>query len=572
MGIPNPPDDQQVGPADGELPSGYSFGKYRVVGQIGEGAFSTVYEAIQPGPMGFAKRVALKRLHPDLLRRDPLFLKSLAREARIGGMMHHANIVDILELVQVGSNWALAMEFVDGLTVAQLIRRCREQSTLLPPGAIVALGIQACRGLHYAHTLRDPQGHPLQLIHRDIKPSNLIIDRAGTAKILDFGVARASERLQQTTLSHLAQGTPRYMSPEQAANGHALCHRSDLFSLAVVLYELITTRPLYQAQSLPALIRQLDAPPDEQQLEKAEAVLPGSAALLRQALARDPQDRPVDAQAMADGLRELDKTSPPTDLGAIVEQLNPFVAHTASFDEAELASHNDNPDELSWSQSSPLATVASLDADQTDGQPSQWSATPTTDSPRTPRRRWLIPILAFAIGMVVTSVLFVVPWSDAEDVGEAPRVTDAVKTRPAMLEASPSGEGPTPGHRAPIATAGESVESVPAPVATEPVATPGPVADPAGAAALEAPPTALEAGTISLYSRPWSEISIDGTRVVSANRLASHPLPGGEHEIRLSCTTLGGREKVYTVQIDGDDVNLGCWDFHQMAPCLTESP
>ncbi len=321
-----------LGPQGDEAPTtGAQFGKYRIIRKIGEGAFGAVYEALLPGPMGFTKRVAIKKLRSYLVKSDPKFVQSMVNEARIGGLLHNAHIVDVLEFDRAGEHYFIAMEFVDGATLAEIISVCRDRRVLLPRFAIIDLAIQVCRGLDYAHTFKDPKGVPLQLVHRDLKPSNIIVDSHGTAKILDFGIAKAASNLFNTTSSAMVKGTPRYMSPEQIAAERDLTPRSDVFSMGVVLYELITGRVLFNAESLPALIHKIVYEEHPERIEEAEAAFPGSGAILARALQKKPDDRYPDARAMAADLRELGRSFPAeADMADVIGRLMSAVDRTQS--------------------------------------------------------------------------------------------------------------------------------------------------------------------------------------------------------------------------------------------------
>jgi len=312
------------------MPStGAQFGKYRVVRKLGEGAFGSVFEALLPGPMGFAKKVAIKKLRSKLVDDDPKFVQSMVNEARIGGLLHHANIVDIIEFGQVGRHYYLAMEFVDGATLEEMVKICRRRQVLLPRFAIVDLALQACRGLHYAHQLKDHEGMPLNLVHRDLKPSNIIVDREGTAKILDFGIAKAASNLFKTTTTGLVKGTPRYMSPEQISGEEVLTSRSDIFSLGAVLYEVITGRVLFHAQTLPSLMLKIVEARVEREIEQAEVAFPGCGALLDRALRKEPEERFPDSRSLGDALRELGRKYPAeADMAEVIGRLLPEVERT----------------------------------------------------------------------------------------------------------------------------------------------------------------------------------------------------------------------------------------------------
>jgi len=307
-------------------PAGVTFGKYRVLRQIGEGAFGRVYEAVLPGPMGFSKKVAIKKIRSHLVQKDPRFVKSLINEARIGGLLHHPNVVGIIEFGEIEDSYYLAMDYIEGATLTDILALCRKRKVLLPRFVVVDLATQVCKGLHYAHRLRDRDRQPLGLIHRDLKPSNIIIDTEGVARILDFGIAKAGSNLFNTTHSGMIKGTPRYMSPEQISGESHLTVRSDIFSMGAVLYEMITGRVLYSAGSMASLVHNILIQVPEYQLDAAEVCFPGSKPVLEKALMKDPEHRYASATEMLAAIQEMGRPFPPeADMADVIERLMPAI-------------------------------------------------------------------------------------------------------------------------------------------------------------------------------------------------------------------------------------------------------
>jgi len=595
--------------------TGAQFGKYRIVRKLGEGAFGAVFEALLPGPMGFAKRVAIKMLRTSVVDADPKFVQSMVNEARIGGLLHHGNIVDVLEFDQVGEHYYLAMEFVDGLTLAEVIRVCRDRQALLPRFATLELVGDVCRGLHYAHEFRDPAGRPLDLIHRDLKPSNIIVNAEGRAKILDFGIAKAASNLFNTTASAVSKGTPRYMSPEQVSCD-PLTARSDLFSLGAVMFELITGRVLFDADNIGGLVMKILSMDLAEPLDQAEAAFPGARPLLARALQKEPGDRYPTAQEMGDDVRELAKRYPAeADMSEVFARLLPACDRSDSQEirdaedldfETRVYQGEDGsfettpippPDTASvgWEHFSAVfaeptpvseseARTEAWDDATTVGGPAAAPRPPlgARSDPPPPRGepataaaaggRSTLRLLVGGTGLVAVAVLAVFVLSDRLQPND-PRA-DGDLDATGAIDAPSGGElsaidgivtdapDPTPAPPAEPAVSGDEpprvvpVEGIAPPQITEP-ATAG--VEPAG------PPRA--AGTVSIRSKPYARIYVDGVLIKEGNVLSRHALEGGVHTVRLVCPNHGDVDKEFSVDIDGQDASLGCWDFDKGGPC-----
>jgi serine/threonine protein kinase len=201
-----------MGDLEADRPSrsgrGARLGRYRIVRRIGHGSFGTVYEAVIRGSAGDGRRVAIKKLRAHVVNSEPEFIRSMANEARIGALLDHANVVRVLQFGRRRSHYYLAMDFVDGADLGQLIRACGVHGVGLPRFAVVDLARQIIRGLQHAHGLRDDEGNPTELVHRDIKPSNVLVDRQGIARVGDFGVARSSTNVDADVGAQVSLDNP----------------------------------------------------------------------------------------------------------------------------------------------------------------------------------------------------------------------------------------------------------------------------------------------------------------------------------------------------------------------------
>ncbi len=227
------------------------FGKYQIVERIAAGGMAEIFKARLDGIGGFHRTFAIKRILPHLTT-NPEFVDMLVDEAKIAGLLSHANIVQILDLGSIEQQYYIAMEYVNGRDLGQLLARCAEKGITLPVPHAVYLLLEMLKGLEYAHNrqvMRGGRPVPLNIVHRDISPANVLVSFQGEVKLTDFGIAKASVKALET-MSGVVKGRFDYMSPEQAS-GHDVDQRSDLFSAGVVLYEVLAGRhPFRQAGEL----------------------------------------------------------------------------------------------------------------------------------------------------------------------------------------------------------------------------------------------------------------------------------------------------------------------------------
>jgi len=269
------------------------IGKYELVIPVGAGGMGEVWEAVDVGPHGFRRKVALK-----ILKEGPSTAETKAAliwEARLGGQLSHPNVASTHELCEVDGKWLVAMELIEGATLRELLR----DGGPLPGRAIVEIGIQAAAGLQHIHELRE-DGQPAGLVHRDVKLSNLLLNRHGVVKLVDLGIAKFGG-----SGPTLAAGTPGYMAPEQL-NGTE-DGRADLFALGVVMYTLATgrqpfgngTRALFRVAKLPQMLK------DPEFLGEVDRTAPGLGPIVRLCLEPNPNARWESAAALGRALQGI---------------------------------------------------------------------------------------------------------------------------------------------------------------------------------------------------------------------------------------------------------------------------
>ena len=270
------------------------LGRYQVESRLGEGAMADVYRAYDPD---IGRAVAIKVLKPDYAR-DPAIGTRFLREARAAGALSHANIATIFDVGEADGVAYIAMEVVDGQPLDVALRQQGRMSC----ERVLALGQQLASALGYAHRAG--------VVHRDVKPSNILLSADGkTAKLLDFGVARIgdidADRQAGRTQAGTLIGTPRYMSPEQAL-GLPVDHRADLFSLGVVLYEMITGKVAFPGTALATLAIQIAQEKVEPIDRSTQDCPPGLRSIIDRLLAKKPEQRFADGGELAAALgREL---------------------------------------------------------------------------------------------------------------------------------------------------------------------------------------------------------------------------------------------------------------------------
>jgi TonB family protein len=245
-----------------EVPSphasvGTLFGQYELMEVISTGGMAEVFKARMKGVEGFQKIVAIKRILPHLTENDE-FVTMFIDEAKLAAQLQHPNIIHIYDLGKIERSYYIAMEYIDGKDLRSLLRLLDERKQRLPLGIALYIASRLAAALDYAHRKRDFQGRAMALVHRDVSPQNVLISLDGDIKLCDFGIAKAASKASHTRAGAL-KGKLQYMSPEQAW-GKDLDHRSDIFSLGLVLYEMVTGRKAFAGDSELSILEQVRSP------------------------------------------------------------------------------------------------------------------------------------------------------------------------------------------------------------------------------------------------------------------------------------------------------------------------
>jgi serine/threonine protein kinase len=299
------------------------FGPYRLLERVAVGGMAEVFKAKRTGVEGFEKVVAVKRILPHLSDNDA-FVEMFVHEAKLVAGLTHPSIVQIFDLGRIGRSYYISMEYVHGRDLRSIQGRAREKGLRVPLDLGLRVASQVCAALDYAHRKLDEHGRPLEIVHRDVSPPNILISFEGDVKLVDFGIAKAATKAQRPTDSGILRGKLLYMSPEQAW-GRPIDRRSDVFSLGLVLYELVTGARAFAGggseRATVELVRQcLVTPPREVNPRVPEAL----DRVVMKALARERDERYDDAGQMQRAIERILGDRPPVtarDLSRFMELL-----------------------------------------------------------------------------------------------------------------------------------------------------------------------------------------------------------------------------------------------------------
>lgn len=388
------------------VPVPETFGPYRLLEKLGAGGMAVVYRGERVGEAGFRKKVAIKRILPQY-RRDPSLLERFAAEARTNARLDHPNLVQVIDF-GIEPEPYLVLEFVEGVSLSQIMQRLVEQKEKLELAAALFLAAEACNGLDHAHRKRGDDGSPLGIVHRDVSPQNILVSNEGAVKVSDFGLVKAADNVLKTA-SGVSIGKISYMAPEQSS-GDPIDARADVFSLGVMLWELLTLRSLIPPDD-PAIAAQMLQSGAWEPPSKFNKNVPERLdRIVLSCLMVDPAQRMPSAQQLSLELRELlHETAAGYDrqqLARLVQWLFPEKGWALA--EPDQPAAQPSPEErLSIPMATPAAVALQRAADASSmppaptGGPARVSAPPgpqLTPAPQRRNRRVALMVGAAVIG------------------------------------------------------------------------------------------------------------------------------------------------------------------------------
>jgi serine/threonine protein kinase len=403
-----------------DLPNmiGRKVGRYEVIRHLASGGMAELYIARQQAMGGFEKPVVLKLLQPRYAEKASVVTMFLD-EARLAAKLNHPSIVHVYDVAEAGGMKYIAMEYIQGETVAEIVTRGLATNNYLPLEHAVHIVAQTAAGLAYAHERREPDGRILRIVHRDVSPTNVLVSYEGQTKIVDFGIARAQDELREE--AGILPGKASYMSPEQI-RGEGADYRSDVFALGIILYELTLCQRLYRGAPDEVMRRIVDetiTPPTALRRDYPPAL----ELIVMRALEKRPEDRFQSAETMRHELEEfLDDSGLRTGNRRVSLYMNElFPSHAGAAETAAAA----EPEQLDFDRRAPLsmrmeaadeaelaraarpAPRSSVTAPATQAPAAAPTETPVVPA-ATPEPRsmsWLIILAFIAIGLVTMVIV-----------------------------------------------------------------------------------------------------------------------------------------------------------------------
>ena len=449
---------------------GLSLDRYELLVPIASGGMGRVWAARLRGTRGFSKLVAIKTILASSSE-DELFERMLLDEALLASQIQHPNVAQCLDLGEQQGLLYLVMEWVEGEPLDELIKNANAAGGIPLPIALEIVE-QACKGLHAAHELRDAAGEPLGLVHRDVSPQNLMVSYSGTIKLVDFGIAKATQRAPAVSGGGEIKGKLSYMSPEQA-RGETIDRRTDIFALGVILYALTTGRhPFRGATPIETLRRICSNEPVPKPSDIQPGYPPGLERAVMRAIARNPNERwNTVAELMHAMLDGAPAPSGEDALGAFVRKVCSERAQGRRSRIRDALRVADGRLEERSRESTQDADYSSLRGIAVTAAPSSANSTEAVElgelGPRTGRRRGSMLVLSLA-GVLVSAAFALRLWPAHETGGGHARQPDA-----AAISAPPP-PAPVVSAPAPVVTAAPPPEAAGEKPSTSPAQKPKP--------------------------------------------------------------------------------------------------
>ncbi len=292
------------------------LGSYEPLLELATGGMATVYAARLVGAGGFERLVVIKRVHQHLLS-SAEFRDMFRDEARVAALIHHPNVVPVIDVVEWQGELLLVMEYVDSTALATLLKVVRRAKELVPPRIVAKIVADTLQGLHAAHEAVDMRGQRLELVHRDVSPQNILVAVDGSSRLIDFGVAKARHRITETRSGSL-KGKYAYMSPEQT-QAQALDRRADIFSAGAVLFEALTGDALFRGQTEFETMQRILELPIPNPSSCAPGVPAELDAVVLKSLARRRDDRYATAAQMLEALEKAVRPASSREVAAYLQ-------------------------------------------------------------------------------------------------------------------------------------------------------------------------------------------------------------------------------------------------------------
>ncbi len=338
------------------------IGQYELHGVMSSGGMATVHFGRLVGPVGFSRTVAIKRLHPHFAK-DPAFVSMFVDEARLVSRISHPNVIPTLDVVSTQGELFLVMDYVHGESLSKLLMAVRAHKTKVSPHIVSAIMGGVLRGLHAAHEATHPKRGALNIVHRDISPQNVLVGVDGSPRVLDFGVAKAMDRLQEMTREGQLKGKLAYMAPEQF-NGGSVTRSVDIWAASVVLWESLTARRLFAAEkqvdTIMKIVEGPIQPPSNYMIDMDKTVGADAYTMLEaldrivlRGLEKDPTKRFPTAREMAQALEWAMPPAAPSEVTEWVEEY----AHDALVERSQMLGSL-QVDSQSRTMAAPLAVAA----------------------------------------------------------------------------------------------------------------------------------------------------------------------------------------------------------------------